>query len=140
MPLENASVEITNEKKHMFTVRDKFKNLLFKTTSKEDMIGWLLAINEAIRIRNAQIYMNQLDEKLEKKIKDKLAVYTNKCMNVKDPNKTMLLDEMGRKALRNYFKKNTELSEVKEDVKILSVIEMYLYMCQVRRQKGESES
>ena len=58
MPLENASVEITNEKKHMFTVKDKFKNLLFKTTSKEDMIGWLLAINEAIRIRNAQIYMN----------------------------------------------------------------------------------
>lgn len=54
-------------------------------------------------------------------------------MNVKDPKKTMLLDEMGRKALRNYFKKNIELDEVKEDVKILSVIEMYLYMCQVRR-------
>jgi hypothetical protein len=38
---------------------------MFKTTSKEDMIGWylifyyrLLAISEAIRIRNAQIYMN----------------------------------------------------------------------------------
>jgi|688.fasta_scaffold126076_1 hypothetical protein len=47
-----------NEKKKYFTVKDKFKSIMFKTTSKEDMIGWLLAISEAIRIRNAQIYMN----------------------------------------------------------------------------------
>ena len=40
MPLENASVEMINEKKHIFTVKDKFKNLMFKTNSKEDMIGW----------------------------------------------------------------------------------------------------
>ena len=55
MPLENASVEMVNEKKKIFTVKDKFKSIMFRTTSKEDMIGWLLAISDAIRIRNAQI-------------------------------------------------------------------------------------
>ncbi len=40
MPLENATVEMVNEKKHIFTVKDKFKSINFKTTSKEDMIGW----------------------------------------------------------------------------------------------------
>ena len=46
MPLENASVEMhNNEKKNIFSVKDKFKSLIFKTSSKEDMIGWLLAIN-----------------------------------------------------------------------------------------------
>ena len=50
--------------------------------------------------------MNQLDDKLHKKIKDKLTTYSNRCLNIKDANRTMLLDQMGRKALRNYFKKN----------------------------------
>lgn len=40
MPLENASVEIVNEKKQIFTVRDKFKTITFRCASKEDMIGW----------------------------------------------------------------------------------------------------
>lgn len=40
MPLENASVEMINEKKRIFTVKDKFKSIMFRTTSKEDMIGW----------------------------------------------------------------------------------------------------
>lgn len=40
MPLENASVEMVNEKKKIFTVKDKFKSIMFRTTSKEDMIGW----------------------------------------------------------------------------------------------------
>jgi hypothetical protein len=52
--------------------------------------------------------MNELDEKLHKKIKDKLTFYTNRCMNIKEPHKTMLLDEMGRKALRVYFKKYSQ--------------------------------
>lgn len=40
LPLENASVEIIQDKKHIFTVRDKFKTITFKSGSKEDMIGW----------------------------------------------------------------------------------------------------
>ena len=52
----------------------------------------------------------------------------------------MILDEMGRKSLITYFKKNNSEEGVKEDAKILSVIEMYLYMCRVRREKGEKDS
>lgn len=40
MPLENATVEMIDEKKHVFTVKDKFKSIMFKTTSREDMFGW----------------------------------------------------------------------------------------------------
>lgn len=40
MPLENSLVEIVNEKKNMFTVKDKFNNIVFKTSSKEDMFSW----------------------------------------------------------------------------------------------------
>lgn len=42
MPLENATVEMIDEKKHVFTVKDKFKSIMFKTTSREDMFGWYL--------------------------------------------------------------------------------------------------
>lgn len=77
--------------------------------------------------------MNELDEKLHKKIKDKLTFYTNRCMNIKEPHKTMLLDEMGRKALRVYFKKFSQEEGIKDDAKVLSIIETYLYMCRVRR-------
>lgn len=60
MPLENSLVEVVNEKKCMFSVRDKFSNNIFKTSSKEDMFSWLYAITEAIKIRNSQIYMNEM--------------------------------------------------------------------------------
>lgn len=43
----------------------------------------LLAISDAIRIRNAQIYMNELDEKMNKKIKDKLSIYCTRCNSLK---------------------------------------------------------
>ena len=76
--------------------------------------------------------MNELDEKLKKKLTDKVSSYLNKCLSIKDPNRTILLDEMGRKALRVHLKKIGGES-VKEDAKILSMIEMYLYMCRVRR-------
>lgn len=58
MPLENSIVEIMNEKKCIFSVRDKFNCTVFRTNSKEDMYSWLVAITEAIKIRNSQIYMN----------------------------------------------------------------------------------
>jgi hypothetical protein len=34
-----------SESKNAFIVKDKFKNIIFQTTSKEDMIGWLVSIN-----------------------------------------------------------------------------------------------
>ena len=49
----------------------------------------------------------------------------------------MLLDEIGRKTLRDYFNKNPEN---KEDIRLLEVIEKYLEMCKVRRDKGEADS
>lgn len=52
----------------------------------------LLSINEAIKVRNAQIYMSELDDKLGRKIKDKLNVYLNRCASLRDSNRTMLLD------------------------------------------------
>lgn len=97
----------------------------------------LLSINEAIRVRNAQIYMSELDDKLARKIKDKLTVYLNRCSSLRESNRAMLLDEIGRKALREYFKKNNNSHE---DIKMLSLIETYLYMCKVRREKGEADS
>lgn len=83
--------------------------------------------------------MNELDEKLRKKLNFKVSSYLNKCLAIKDANRTMIVDEMGRKALRKYFKKmGSETAQ--EDAKILSMIDMYLYMCKVRSEKGESES
>lgn len=40
MPLENLVIEVVDEKKNVFTLKDKFKNIIFKTSSKEDMFGW----------------------------------------------------------------------------------------------------
>ena len=40
VPLENSVVEIVNEKKHMFAVKDKFNQIIFKTSSREDMFSW----------------------------------------------------------------------------------------------------
>jgi hypothetical protein len=47
------------------------------------------------------------------------------------------LDDIGRKALKIYFKKN-KVPEI--DNKMLSIIETYLYMCKCRREKGEAYS
>lgn len=44
---------------------------------------------------------------------------------------------MGRKALREYFRKN---HDDHTDIKMLSLIENYLYMCKVRKEKGEQDS
>lgn len=106
MPLENSLVEIVNEKKNMFTVKDKFNNIIFKTSSKEDMYSWLIAITEAIKIRNSQIYMNEMEEKLTKSIKNKLNNYLTKCSNLKDHSRIIPLDDIGRKALKTYFKRH----------------------------------
>jgi len=51
--LENSTIETMGDNKYVFIVKDKFKDIVFKTTSKEDMIGWFLAITEAIRIRSS---------------------------------------------------------------------------------------
>lgn len=40
IPLENSTVETMGDNKYVFIVKDKFKDIVFKTTSKEDMIGW----------------------------------------------------------------------------------------------------
>lgn len=74
--------------------------------------------------------MNELDEKMNKKIKDKLNVYCTRCNSLKENGRTMLLDEIGRKSLREYFRKN---QEDHTDIKMLSLIETYLYMCKMRR-------
>ena len=101
------------------------------------MIGWLLSINEAIKVRNAQIYMSEHEDKLARKIKDKLTVYLNRCSSLRDSNRTMMLDEIGRKAMKDYLRKNPDNIE---DSKILFLIETYLHMCKVRREQGEEYS
>lgn len=72
-----------------------------------------------------------------KKMKERLGGYLAKCHSLKDSARSVLLEEMGRKALREYFKKGYEEGML-GDVKMLSVIETYLYMCKVRREKGEA--
>ena len=81
--------------------------------------------------------MSELDDKLGRKIKDKLTVYLNRCASLRDSNRAMLLDEIGRKALKDYFRKNPDNLH---DSKMLSLIETYLYMCKVRRERGEADS
>ena len=66
----------------------------------------LVAITEAIKIRNSQIYMNEMEQKLHKAIKGRINGYVNKCINIKDQSKVIALDDIGRKALKIYFKKN----------------------------------
>jgi hypothetical protein len=83
------------------------------------LIVRLFAISEAIKIRNSQIYMNEMDEKLNKSMKTKLNNYISKCTNLKDHSKMIPLDDIGRKALKNYFKRN---KVPQEDTKMLSII------------------
>ena len=71
-----------------------------------------------------------MEEKLFKSIKNKLNNYVNKCSNLKDQSKIIPLDDLGRKALKIYFKKN-KVPEL--DNKLLSIIETYLFMCKCRR-------
>lgn len=93
----------------------------------------LIAINEAIKIRNSQIYMNEMEDKLHKAMRSKLNNYVSKCTNLKDQSRVIPLDDIGRKALKTYFRKN---KVPEQDSKLLSIIEAYLYMCKCRREKG----
>ena len=78
-----------------------------------------------------------MEDKLHKAIKGRITTYIGKCSNLKDHSKVIPLDDMGRKALKTYFRKN-KVPEM--DTKLLSVIEAYLFMCKCRREKGEANS
>ena len=79
----------------------------------------MVAITEAIKIRNSQIYMNEMEDRLQKVMKTKISNYTNKCANLKDHSRVIPLDDLGRKALKAYFRKN-KVQE--QDTKLLSII------------------
>lgn len=51
----------------------------------------------------------------------------------------MLTDEKGRKALRDYFQKQTNREELALDIKILAIINKYYHYCRLLRdQDGEA--
>jgi hypothetical protein len=83
--------------------------------------------------------MNEMEEKLHKAMKSKLNTYVTKCANLKDQNRVIPLDDIGRKALKAYFRKNKD-KVPPQDSKFLSIIEAYLFMCKCRREKGEAYS
>lgn len=56
---------------------------------------------------------------MTKSIKEKVSVYYNKCLSLKEQSRIILLDEIGRKALKSYLKKN-KAPEI--DYKMLSII------------------
>jgi site-specific recombinase XerD len=72
-------------------------------------------------------------------MKSKLNTYVTKCSNLKDHKRVIPLDDIGRKALKAYFKKNKD-KVPERDSKLLSIIEAYLFMCKCRREKGEAYS
>ena len=72
-----------------------------------------------------------MQEKLNKSIKNKIGNYINKCSSLKDHSKIIPLDDIGRKALKNYFKSQKNIPEI--DRKFLSLIEAYIHMCKCRR-------
>ena len=74
-----------------------------------------------------------MEDKLQKAMKGRINNYINKCANLKDQSKVIPLDDIGRKALKTFFKKN---KVPQQDTKFLSIIEAYLFMCKVRREKG----
>jgi len=47
-----------------------------------------------------------MDEKLAKSVKNKLQQYLSKCSGLKDHSRIIPLDDIGRKALKTYFKKH----------------------------------
>jgi len=51
--------------------------------------------------------MNEMEERLTKSMKEKISHYVGRCTALKDPNRIITLDDMGRQALRSYFNKNT---------------------------------
>jgi hypothetical protein len=81
--------------------------------------------------------MNDMEEKLAKAVKGNLSNYLAKCANLKDHSRILPLDDIGRKALKTYFRSHPVPST---DVGLLSVIEAYLFMCRCRREKGEAHS
>ena len=66
-------------------------------------------------------------------MKGRISHYVSKCTNLKDQSKVIPLDDIGRKALKTYFRKN---KVPEQDKKLLSIIEAYLFMCKTRREKG----
>ena len=50
--------------------------------------------------------MNEMEDKLHKSMRSRLNNYIAKCTNLKDQSRVILLDDIGRKALKTYFKKN----------------------------------
>lgn len=63
--------------------------------------------------------MNEMEDKLHKSMREKLNNYITKCTNLKDQSRAIPLDDIGRKALKTYFKKN-QIPE--KDSKMLSII------------------
>jgi t-SNARE complex subunit (syntaxin) len=64
--------------------------------------------------------MNDMDEKLSKAIRSRLDNYINKCSNLKDHSRIIPIDDIGRKALKAYFRRTPSASPL--DAKLLSVI------------------
>ena len=62
-----------------------------------------------------------MEEKLHKAMKSKLNTYVTKCANLKDQNRVIPLDDIGRKALKAYFRKNKDKVSP-QDSKFLSII------------------
>jgi len=47
-----------------------------------------------------------MEDKLQKVMKNRISNYINKCTNLKDNSRVIPLDDLGRKALKAYFRKN----------------------------------
>jgi hypothetical protein len=77
--------------------------------------------------------MNDMEDKLAKATRNNLNDYLAKCAAIKDHSRILPLDDIGRKALRAYFRSHTVPPE---DAALLSLIEAYLHMCRCRREKG----
>lgn len=63
--------------------------------------------------------MNDMEDKLTKAVKSNLNNYLSKCANLKDHSRILPLDDIGRKALRTYFRKHPVPAS---DVSLLSII------------------
>lgn len=81
--------------------------------------------------------MNDMEDKLAKATRANLTAYLAKCASLKDHSRILPLDDIGRKALRAYFRTHPVPPA---DARLLSVIDAYLHMCRTRREKGEAHS
>jgi hypothetical protein len=61
------------------------------------------AIFEAVQVRCSEMFMKDLNEKLETKIKERLNTYRSRCVNSIREGRNILSDDFGRKALKSYF-------------------------------------